>query len=216
MDIRQQQMKAKLLEQLQTRVKDMGLTAKGVDDLVAVGVKQLTNESTDEDVAKVADSLASFGKIMQGEITRKTRPTQSQQPKSEKKEEQAAEGEISQSQTNSAAATDAIAKLSEQYEKLASQLQKMQAENETLKAEQAATERAAHIQAKAAELGIPNYLVARLSLGDGADVDKELTEFKQELVAHNLVPKEAAQEVGRATDALKDDAKSWAAKLPNR
>lgn len=207
-------MKAKLLEQLQTRVKDMGLTAKGVDDLVAVGVKQLTNESTDEDVAKVADSLASFGKIMQGEITRKTRPTQSQQPKSEKKEEQAAEGEISQ--TNSAAATDAIAKLSEQYEKLASQLQKMQAENETLKAEQAATERTAHIQAKAAELGIPDYLVARLSLGDGADVDKELTEFKQELVAHNLVPKEAAQEVGRATDALKDDAKSWAAKLPNR
>lgn len=207
-------MKAKLLEQLQTRVKDMGLTAKGVDDLVAVGVKQLTNESTDEDVAKVADSLASFGRIMQGEITRKTRPTQSQQPKSEKKEEQAAEGEVSQ--TNSAAATDAIAKLSEQYEKLASQLQKMQAENETLKAEQAATERAAHIQAKAAELGIPDYLVARLSLGDGADVDKELTEFKQELVAHNLVPKEAAQEVGHATDALKDDAKSWAAKLPNR
>lgn len=207
-------MRAKLLEQLQTRVKDMGLTAKGVDDLVAVGVKQLTNESTDEDVAKVADSLASFGRIMQGEITRKTRPTQSQQPKSEKKEEQAAEGEVSR--TNSAAATDAIAKLSEQYERLASQLQKMQAENETLKAEQAATERAAHIQAKAAELGIPDYLVARLSLSDGADVDKELTEFKQELVAHNLVPKEAAQEVGRATDALKDDAKSWAAKLPNR
>ena len=207
-------MKAKLLEQLQTRVKDMGLTAKGVDDLVAVGVKQLTNESTDEDVAKIADSLASFGRIMQGEITRKTRPTQSQQPKSEKKEEQAAEGEVSQ--MNSAAATDAIAKLSEQYEKLASQLQKMQAENETLKAEQAATERAAHIQAKAAELGIPDYLVARLSLGDNADVDKELTEFKQELVAHNLVPKEAAQEVGHATDALKDDAKSWAAKLPNR
>ena len=59
------------------------------------------------------------------------------------------------------------------------QLDALKAENETLKAERTKAERTATIAAKAKELGIPEYLMKRVTLADDADVDAELTAFKQ-------------------------------------
>ena len=93
-------------------------------------------------------------------------------------------------------------------------LDALEKENATLKAEKTKTERAALIAEKAKKLGIPDYLMKRVSFADDADLDKELADYKQELVTNNLMPKDAASEKGGKDEAMKADAKSWAESLP--
>jgi hypothetical protein len=95
-------------------------------------------------------------------------------------------------------------------------LQRLQDENETLKAEKAAGERRTQISEKARVLGIPDYLMKRVTFAEDADIDAELAAYKQELVTNNLMPKDAAHETGKIEDGFKADAKSWAEALPNK
>ena len=46
----------------------LGLTEKAIDELISLGDKGLTEDSSDEDIKKVVDSLEPFAKAMQGEI----------------------------------------------------------------------------------------------------------------------------------------------------
>ena len=69
-------MNKKLKAAMSERCKDMGLTEKAIDELISLGDKGLTEDSSDEDIKKVVDSLEPFAKAMQGEITRKTRKPQ--------------------------------------------------------------------------------------------------------------------------------------------
>ena len=46
--------------------------------------------------------------------------------------------------------------------------------------------------------------------------DKELADYKQELVTNNLMPKEQAHETGSSKEAMEADAKAWAESLPNK
>lgn len=88
------------------------------------------------------------------------------------------------------------------------QLDALKAENETLKAERTKAERTATIAAKAKELGIPEYLMKRVTLADDADVDAELTAFKQELVNNSLLPKTGGLQT--TSDAqIAADADAW-------
>ena len=93
-------------------------------------------------------------------------------------------------------------------------LDALEKENATLKAEKTKTERAALIAEKAKKLGIPDYLMKRVSFADDADLDKELSEYKQELVTNSLLPKYAAGEQGSKDADMKAAAKSWAESLP--
>ena len=186
----------------------MGLTDKALDELAEIGSQGLTATSTDEDIKKAADSLVPYAKLMQGEITRKTRQ-RNQTPKPKKKDD----GDEGDDDDDDKGIAAIVAK---QLAPFKEQMDKLQAENDALKAEKAKGERDALIAAEAKKLGIPDYLIKRIAIADDADVAKELADFKQDLVNNNLMPKGAASEPGKETEQMKADAKSWAESLPNK
>lgn len=194
-------MKKKFRTALSERCKDFGLTDKALDDLTELGIKSLKDDASDEDITKAVDLLVPYAKAIQGEITRKTRKT-TQSAEKPSDGEGKGEGEKSGEE------------MPEWAKGFQAKLDALEKENETLKAEKTKTERAALIAEKAKKLGIPDYLMKRVSFADDADLDKELADYKQELVTNNLMPKDATLEKGGKDEAMKADAKSWAESLP--
>lgn len=181
----------------------MGLTDKALDDLVEIGTEGLADDASDEDIAAKVDSLVPYAKAMQGEITRKT-----QRPKPQSKKPQSNdEGEDEGGNDDEAP---------EWFKPFQKKLSDLETENAALKAEKAKTTRQAEISAKAKKLEIPDYLMKRVSFAEDADLDKELADYKQELVTNNLMPKEQAHETGSTKEAMEADAKAWAESLPNK
>lgn len=196
-------MKIKFKKALSEKLKDMGLTEKAIDDLVELGCEGLNDDASDEDISKRVDSLVPYAKVMQGEITRKTRKSNHQPKPSD------GNGEGEDDEKGIAAI------IAKQLAPFKEQLETLQNENDTLKAEKAKGERTALIAEKAKKLGIPDYMLKRIAIADDADIDKELGDFKNDLVSHNLMPKDAAQETGAKEDQMKADAEAWAKNLPN-
>ncbi len=197
-------MKIKFKKALSEKLKDMGLTEKAIDDLVELGCKGLKDDSSDEDINNAVDLLVPYAKVMQGEITRKTRKPNHNQTETHEDEVQV-EGEDAK----------IAAIIAKQLAPITEQLKTLQSENDALKAEKAKGERSALIAEKAKKLGIPDFLLKGRSFADDADLDKELGDFKNELVSHNLMPKDAAQETGKVEDQMKADADAWAKGLPD-
>lgn len=196
-------MKKKFRKLLSEKCKDMGLTDKALDDLVEIGAEGLADDASDEDIAAKVDSLVPYAKAMQGEITRKT-----QRPKPQSKKPQSNdEGEDEGGNDDEAP---------EWFKPFQKKLTDLETENVALKAEKAKTTRQAEISAKAKKLGIPDYLMKRVSFAEDADLDKELADYKQELVTNNLMPKEQAHETGSSKEAMEAAAKAWAESLPNK
>lgn len=194
-------MKKKFRTALSERCKDFGLTEKALDDLTELGIKSLKDDASDEDITKAVDLLVPYAKAIQGEITRKTRKT-TQSTEKPSEGEGKGEGEKSGEE------------MPEWAKGFQAKLDALEKENATLKAEKTKTERAALIAEKAKKLGIPDYLMKRVSFAEDADLDKELADYKQELVTNNLMPKDATSEKGSKDEAMKADAKSWAESLP--
>lgn len=195
-------MNTKLFEVLKTKCKSFGLTKKALEELTELGSSELTDESTDEEIAAKADLLVPYAKAMQGEITRKTR-------KSSAKKQSEDEGDGEDTDDNN----DAVSEL---FKKFNERLDALEAENKTLKEERAASERASLIADKAKKLGIPEFMAKRLSIAADADIDAELASFKQDLVSNSLMPKGQAHEAGKIDlTQAKEDAKTWAAGLPD-
>ena len=186
----------------------MGLTDKALDELAEIGSQGLEANASDEDIKKAADSLVPYARLMQGEITRKTRQ-RNQTPKPKKKGDED-EGEDDDDDKGIAAI------VAKQLAPFKEQMDKLQSENDALKAEKAKGERDALIAAEAKKLGIPDYLVKRIAIADDADIVTELAAFKQDLVNNNLMPKGAVSETGKTEDQMKADAKAWAETLPNK
>lgn len=195
-------MKTKLFEQLKTKCKSFGLTKKGLEELVELGSSDLTDESTDEEIAAKADSLVPFAKAMQGEITRKTRKPSAKKPSEDEGDGEGEDGHSDDTTT-------------ELFHKFNERLDALEKENNALKEEKAASERATLIADKAKKLGIPDFMVKRLHFAADADIDAELANFKQDLVSNSLMPKGQAHEVGVDMTQAKADAKAWAAGLPD-
>lgn len=195
----------KLIKTMTAKCKDMGLSAKAIEELAQLGIEGLEDNASSEAIEAKADSLVPFAKSMQAEITRKTR--KKPQPKPSKKEGEDDDDNGSE---------DVPEWFKKQMESYDTRLQALQDENEALKAEKAKTTRATAIAAKAKELGIPEYLMKRVSFADDADIDKELADYKQELVNNNLMQKEQTHEPGSREAAMKEAAKSWAESLPNK
>lgn len=196
-------MKTKFKKALSEKLKDMGLTEKAIDDLVEIGCEGLKDDASDEDINQKVDLLVPYAKVMQGEITRKTRKPNHQTKTTEEVE---VEGE------QDAKIAAIIAK---QLAPLTQSINDLKAENEALKAAKAKGERDAQIAEKAKKLGIPEFLLKDRTFPEDADLDKVLGDFKNELVSHNLMPKGAAQETGKIEDQMKADADAWAKGLPD-
>ena len=194
-------MNKKLLTVLQAKCKDFGLSEKAIEDLATSGSEGLTDETSDEDIEKKADSLVPFAKLMQAEVTRKA-----QNKKPVEKPAEAPKG------GNSEEEPEWFKTYKAEQEK---QLKELKDENAAMELEKSKAERGAAIAAKAKELGIPAFLMKHISLADDADIEKELTEYKQELVTNNLMPADKADIISSSEQAAKDDAKSWANALPN-
>ena len=192
-------MKKKFLTVLSLKCKDFGLTEKALDELAELGSKGLKDDATDEDINNAVDLLVPYAKAMQGEITRKT----SKKPQSTTQ---------SNGEGNGEGDDDKAPKWFAPYKE---KMEALETENAALKAKEKATERASLISEKAKKLGIPDYLIKRVSFADDADIDKELEEYKQELVSNNLVPKEQANEKGTKEEAMKAAADAWAKTLPD-
>lgn len=203
-------MKKKFLSALEIKCKDMGLTKNALNELTELGAKSLKDDATDDDINAAVDSLVPFAKAMQSEITRKT----SRKPSTMQSTDTTGEGGEGES-TKTGGETDSE-EMPAWAKTMQSQLASLTAENAALKADKAKAERAATIAAKAKSIGIPDYLVKRMTFAEDADIDAELTSFKQELVNNNLMPKGQAHEAG-STDAQDiADAEAWAKTLSNR
>ena len=194
-------MNKKLLTVLQAKCKDFGLSEKAIEDLATSGSEGLTDETSDEDIEKKADSLVPYAKLMQAEVTRKA-----QNKKPVEKPAEAPKG------GNSEEEPEWFKTYKAEQEK---QLKELKDENAAMKLEKSKAERGAAIAAKAKELGIPDFLMKHISLADDADIEKELTEYKQELVTNSLMPADKADIISSSDEAAKDDAKRWANQLPD-
>lgn len=201
-------MKKKLLTLLTGKCKDMGLTEKALGELVELGSEGLSDDASDEDIAKKVDSLVPFAKAMQAEITRKTQKKQSTTKQSTEDGEGEDEGE-------GKGGNDVPEWFKAEMQKRDKQISDLIKENETLKANETKKSRSEQIAAKAKELGIPDFLMKRFSIADDADIEKELTEYAQDLVNNKLMPKDGAHELSSSEEAMRNDAKAWAESLPS-
>ncbi len=207
-------MNEKLLKALQDKCKDFGLTEKAIEELAEAASEGLADDASDEDITKVADSLVPTAKIIQGEITRKTRKTPT--PKPSKKTKPTEDGDDDDEGGDDDEDGKKMPKWFRDYKKKNDEAVKaLQDENATLKAEKAKGERNAAIKQKAKELGIPDFLMKRFSMADDADIEKELKDYKQELVTNKLMPTEKADILSSSQKAMEDDAESWAKTLPD-
>lgn len=201
-------MNKKLRAALAIKCNDMGLTDKAIDELAKIGSEGLADDVSDEEINQKVDLLVPYAKAMQGEITRKTRGTQSTTKQSAK-----GNGEEDGEGVEGDNVPDWFKSQMKGFDE---RLKKLQEENESLKAEKARNQRQNEIAERAKKLGIPDYLMKRVSFADDADLDKELAEYKQELVTNNLMQKEQTHELGNVEEAMKASAKAWAENLPGK
>lgn len=207
-------MNKKLLKALQDKCKDFGLTDKAIEELAESASEGLSDESSDEDIENAADSLIPTAKIIQGEITRKTRkktPKPNTKPNTDGDGDGDGEGDGDEDEDGKK-----MPKWFRDYKKQNDKaIKDLQDENAALKSEKAKGERTAAINLKAKELGIPDFLMKRFSIADDADIEKELKEYKQDLVTNKLMPAEKADILSSSQKAMEDDAEAWAKSLPD-
>ena len=190
-------MKKKLLTLLTGKCKDMGLTEKALGELVELGSEGLSDDASDEDIAKKVDSLVPYSKAKQSTTKQST-------------EDGEGEGEGEDKGGN-----DVPEWFKAEMQKRDKQISDLIKENETLKSNETKKSRSEQIAAKAKELGIPDFLMKRFSIADDADIEKELTEYAQDLVNNKLMPKDGAHELSSSEEAMRNDAKAWAESLPS-
>ena len=206
-------MNNKLLKVLQDKCKDFGLTDKAIEELAELAPEGLGDESSDEDINSAADSLIPTAKIIQGEITRKTRKTAPKSKTTSKKtvdDDDEGTGDDDEGDDDGKNPPAWFRKYKKQND---AAVKALQDENAALKAEKAKGERQTAITLKAKELGIPDFLMKRFSIA--ADIEKELKEYKQDLVTNKLMPVEKADILSSSQKAMEDDADEWAKSLPD-
>lgn len=213
-------MNKKLLKVLQDKCKDFGLTDKAIEELAKLASEGLTEESSDEDIEKKADSVVPYAKAMQGEITRKsqkTNPKPKTKPSKKEGEEEDEEDEDSDEELK-----DVPNWFKAYKKKNDADIAKLQEENEALKAEKARGERRSHIAELAKKAGVSEKMMeAQIALheayeeGDDEAVNKALASIKQVSVTENLPDQDNASILSTSEQAMKDDADAWAKNLPD-
>jgi len=213
-------MNKKLLKVLQDKCKDFGLTDKAIEELAKLASEGLTEESSDEDIEKKADSVVPYAKAMQGEITRKSQKT-NPKPKT-KPSKKEGEEEDEEDEENDDELKD-VPKWFKAFKKANdATIAKLQEENESLKAEKAKGERRSHIAELAKKAGVSEKMMeAQIALheayeeGDDEAVNKALASIKQVSVTESLPDQDNASILSTSEQAMKDDADAWAKNLPD-
>ena len=213
-------MNKKLLKVLQDKCKDFGLTDKAIEELAKLASDGLTDESSDEDIEKKADSVVPYAKAMQGEITRKSQKTN---PKTTKTKQSKKEGEDDDDEDEDGEDFENATKWFKAYKKQNdAAVAKLQEENEALKAEKAKGERKSHIEELAKKAGVsPKMMEAQIALheaydeGDDEAINKALATIKQVSVNESLPNEDNASILSTSEQAMKDDADAWAKSLPD-
>lgn len=213
-------MNKKLLKVLQDKCKDFGLTDKAIEELAKLASDGLTDESSDEDIEKKADSVVPYAKAMQGEITRKSQKTN---PKTTKTKQSKKEGEDEDDEDEDDEDFENAPKWFKAYKKQNdAAVAKLQEENEALKAEKAKGERKSHIEELAKKAGVsPKMMEAQIALheaydeGDDEAINKALATIKQVSVNESLPNEDNASILSTSEQAMKDDADAWAKSLPD-
>lgn len=210
-------MNKKLLANLKAKCKDFGLNNKALEELATIGSEGISDESSDEDIENIAETLVPYAKAMQAEVTRKLQGKQTRTPRTTEANVDPASGEEGGSESNDGRKGE---------EQIPSYLKKfmeeMREENKKLskkltdyEKKEAASIRKSAISAKAKELEIPEHLMKRFAIGDDEDITEVLTEFKQSLVDNGL-PMGGSSPISSSSDEeVKEDAMSWAKKLPD-
>lgn len=201
-------MKKKFRSVLAEKCKDFGLTDKALDDLAELGSKDLTEESTDEDIAAKADLLVPFAKAMQGEITRKTQGKPSAK--------QSTGGNPNEDDDQTGEGKGEGEKKPNWVTEIKTRLEALENENKALKEEKETAARKATIAEKAKKLGIPEFLMQGREFDKDTDIDKALADFKQQLVNHNLMSKGQGYESATSKDKMASEEDAWAKGLPNK
>ncbi|MCC8175524.1 MAG: hypothetical protein LIO91_03730 [Bacteroidales bacterium] len=202
-------MNKKLLTLLQTKCKDFGLSKNAIEDLAKSGSEGITDDTSDEDIEKKADSLVPFAKLMQAEVTRKA---QKQEPPKSSSKPQSEDPAIEGSKNDDSEPSWFKAYKAEQEKQLAA----LRKENDEFKAAKAKQDRGALISSKAKELGIPEVMMKHFHIEDDANIEKTLTEYKQELVTSRLMPADITGFKSSSKEAAKDDSLTWAKTLPDK
>lgn len=200
-------MNKKLLELLQDKCKDFGLTKKAIEDIAEIISEGVSDEASDEELEEKANSAVPYARLMQAEVTRKA-----QKQDAKKKSTNNSDGDDGVSKKADDDQPEWFKKFKAETDK---KLTALEAENESLKAEKQKAERSANITATAKRLGIPDFLMKRFAIADDADIEKELTEYKQDLITSRLMPSTEASITSSSEQAAKDDAEAWAKKLPD-
>lgn len=198
-------MNKRLLELLSDRCKDYGLTTKAIEELATLASEGIDDKTSDEDIQKRVDSYAAIAKAMQGEITRKAQANK----KTTVQKSQGKGEEDQKSQDDDEVPAWFKAEMAKRDETIES----LKTENEQYRAQQAKAKRTELIATKAKELGIPDFLMKHVSLADDADIEKELTEYKQELVNNKLMSASETFQESTADAKIAEDAKAWAEAL---
>lgn len=214
-------MNKKLLKVLQDKCKDFGLTDKAIEELAKLASEGLTEDSSDEDIEKKADSVVPYAKAMQGEITRKSQKTnpKTTKTKSSKKE---GEEEDDEDEDEDEELTNAPKWFKAYKKQNDAAIKKLQDENDALRAEKSKGERKSHFEELAKKAGVsPKMMEAQLALheayaeGDDETINKALAAIKQVSVNENLPSQDNASILSTSEQAMKDDADAWAKGLPD-
>lgn len=191
-------MKAKFLQLVKEKCKDMGLTAKALEELA--NSIEVTDETTEEELTAKADSLIPIAKIMQGEITRKAQRREKDDEKDAKKRDAKNDDDDDKDMPSWFKVYKA------EQDKV---IKELKDENERMRSEKSQKERASLISSKAKELGIPENIVKRMTFAEDADIDKELTEIKQSIVNDTLPSKQEVDFKTTTEEVAKSEAEEW-------
>lgn len=190
-------MNKKLSELAKTKLKDFGLTKDALDKLLQT-IEGVGEDTSDEELEKHVNSLVPFAKILQGEITKVHAKRSGEEIDPDDKKNNG---------------DDMPTWFKDYKSTVEAELRELKDQNARLESERQKQERTKSITEKAKSMGIPESVIKRLSIADDADIEKELTEIKQEIVNSTLPTKE---EVNFLTTSEKDaelDAEEWVKNL---
>jgi hypothetical protein len=208
-------MNTKLLEFLKTKCGDFGLNSKAIEELATIGSESITDESTDEDIESIAESMVPYAKAMQAEVTRKLQGRSRNSRDNEGGDGSQSDGTDGDGNGGGKGGDDVPEYLKKFMKEMREQNDQLSKKITEYEQKEKTAQRKAEISAKAKELGIAENLLKRINIGDDEDITEALTEYKQSLVDLGLPGKESPKIMSSSEEEVKEDAKSWAEKLPD-
>ncbi len=202
----------KLKDKVKAKCKDMGLSEKYLDGLIEALGKEIKDDSTDEEVEKVANLIESVAKNAQAEATRWA---QNEKDKKNTEEEKKTEEKKTEEKSKEDEEPAYFKSFRESLEKRINDLE----EKEKASAEEkAAAQRTANINAALDKYKIPQAI--RKYVGnvpaDVEDIDKYIGEAAQTVVTSQLPFVGGGEQKVPTEKAVEETGKGWFSRLTGK